>query len=308
MHIERNMPAEIKKLIPDNPRVLIQGATGKEALRAIPAMRSYGTTVVAGVTPGKGGQTVEGVPVFNTVREAIASEGSVNMVVQFVPPIRALTATEESLEAGIPFILIGAEKVPVHDALRMVKMARAKGALLIGPSSVGMIVPRKGLKLGMIGGDTPTRTFSEGSIAVLSKSGGMTSEIAHLLKKSGLGVSFAAGLGGERIPGTDLADALIILEEDPSTEASIIFGELGGVAEEHVARAVKEGAIKKPVVSFTVGEFVSLLPHAMPFGHTGAMLERGKGGVKEKRALLKEAGVLVAEKFDDIPKLLAGVL
>src|SRR3989338_531234 len=154
MHIERNMPAEIKKLIPDNPRVLIQGATGKEALRAIPAMRSYGTTVVAGVTPGKGGQTVEGVPVFNTVREAIASEGSVSM-----------------------------------------------------------IVPRKGLKLGMIGGDTPTRTFSEGSIAVLSKSGGMTSEIAHILKKSGLGVSFAAGLGGERVPGTDPAPAPLLPPE-----------------------------------------------------------------------------------------------
>ncbi len=302
------MHTAINKLIPDAPRVLIQGATGKEALRALPTMREYGTNIVAGVTPGKGGEEADGVPVFNSIEEAKKAVGPITMVVQFVPPLHALQATTEALLADIPFVLVGAEKVPVHDALRMVELARKRHAILIGPGSVGMIMPRRKLKIGMIGGSTPSRVFMPGNIAILSKSGGMTSEIGHLLKQHGFGVSFAAGIGGDRIAGSDLRDMLELLEEDPETKASVIFGEIGGVAEERVALAKKSGTITKPVVSFTAGECISLIPHEIPFGHTGAMLMGGKGGVKEKRATLQNAGIVVAERFDDIPKLLRGVL
>ena len=296
------------KFIPDNPRVLVQGITGKEASRALPGMLEYGTNVVAGVTPGRGGQVVEGIPVFNTAKEAIAAKGPINMVVQFVPALHTWRATEEVLSAGVPFVLVGAEKVPVHDALRMLALAKKNDAMLIGPGSVGMIVPNMKLKIGMVGGDKPSRTFSPGNIAVLSKSGGMTSEIASLLKQHGRGVSLAAGLGGERITGSDFADILMLLEDDANTKASVIFGELGGFAEEKVAEAVASGHIRKPIVSFTVGEFVSALPHSVPFGHTGAILLGSRGGVIEKRVALRKAGVLVAERFDDIPSLLGSTL
>jgi succinyl-CoA synthetase alpha subunit len=230
------------------------------------------------------------------------------MIVQFVPPLLTRKATEEALAAGVPYILVGAEKVPVHDALRMIAQAKAKNAILIGPGSVGMIVPEKKLKVGMVGGDTPTRAFTSGNIAILSKSGGMTSEIAIHLKQHGLGVSLACGLGGERVSGSDFADLLTLLEHDERTHASVIFGEIGGNAEEHVAAALKEGRITKPVVAFISGDFVAQLQIEAPFGHTGAILEKNKNDAAAKRALLKEAGVLVAERFDDIAVLLASTL
>jgi len=298
----------MQKLIPDNPRVLIQGITGKEGRRALSGMRAYGTNVVAGVTPGKGGEQIDGVLVFNTVKEAIDVAGPVNMIVQFVPPLLALQATEEALAAGVPYLLVGAEKVPVHDALCMIAQAKETNAVLIGPGSVGMIVPHKQIKIGMIGGDTPTRAFTPGNIAILSKSGGMISEIAIHLKQHGLGASLACGLGGERVSGSDFADLLTLLEQDERTHASVIFGEIGGNAEERVAAALHAGHITKPVVAFVAGDFVSQLAIEAPFGHTGAILEKNKHDAGEKRALLKDAGALVAERFDDIAALLASAL
>lgn len=302
------MNIDIKKLIPDRPRVLVQGITGREGTRAIPTMLGYGTNVIAGVTPGKGGGTVFGVPVFNTIAEALAVTEQINMIVQFVPPLQVLSATREALDGGVPLLLVGAEKVPIQDEITMRALASESGSVLIGPGSVGMIVPRIKLKLGMIGGATPERAFVSGNIAVLSKSGGMTSEISLHLKKNGLGVSIAVGIGGERVIASDFAEISEALEHDDNTKAIVIFGEPGGGEEERLARAVKTGRVTKPVVAFIVGDCASILPKEAQFGHIGAILYHKNSGAKEKRAILKDAGVLVAERFDDIALILKKVI
>lgn len=295
-------------LLNKNARLIGQGLTGSEGSRSLPLMRAYGTNIVAGVTPGKGGQEIDGLPVFNTVKEAIESVGPVEGSVQFVPPLFTKGAVFEAIDAGIKFILIGAEKVPVKDGAEIYAYAKANGTSVIGPSSVGIINPRKKIKIGEIGGANPSRVFVEGNIAVISKSGGMTSEIGLLLKNNGLGISWTVGIGGDRIISTDFADFLLELEKDNDTKASVIFGELGGTYEERVAKLVKKGEIKKPVVAFIAGEFTKSLPNDVQFGHAGAIIEGHRGLPSEKRKVLKEAGVIVAENFDDIPGLLKKII
>lgn len=291
-----------------NARLIGQGLTGSEGQAALPAMLEYGTNIVAGVTPGKGGQNIMGIPVFNTVAEAVAKVGKVDGSVQFVPPLFTKGAVVEAIDAGIKFILIGAEKVPTKDAAIIFAYAKQKRTTVFGPSSVGLINPHRKIKIGPIGGNTPERVFVEGNVAVISKSGGMTSEIGLLLKNNDMGVSWATGIGGDRIIATDFADFLIELEKDKRTHASVIFGELGGTYEEKVAEAVLKGRIKKPVVAFIAGEFTMALPNEVQFGHAGAIIE-GKSGIPaEKRRILRESGVFVAESFDDIPGLLKKVL
>lgn len=288
----------------NNPKFIGQGLTGSEGSRALPLMRSFGTNIVAGVTPGKGGQEVDGVPVFNTVKEALDAVGMVDGSVQFVPPLFTKGAVFEALDAGIKFILIGAEKVPTKDSAEIYALALKKGATVIGPSSVGLINPSVKLKIGDIGGIDPYRVFDKGNIAVISKSGGMTSELGLILKNNGFGISWAVGIGGDRIISTDFADFLLELEMDNETKASVIFGELGGTYEERVAELVKKGQIKKPVVAFIAGEFTKTLPNNVQFGHAGAIIEGRRGLPSEKRRILKDSGVYVAENFDDIPILL----
>jgi len=291
-------------LLPKNARLIGQGITGGEGSRSLPLMLNYGTNIVAGVTPGKGGQIVAGIPVFNSVKEAVEKVGAVDGSVQFVPPLFTKGAVFEALNEGLKFVLIGAEKVPVKDSAEIVAYAKEKNATVLGPSSVGLISPSRKLKIGEIGGATPERVFVEGVIAVISKSGGMTSELGLLLKNNGLGVSWAAGIGGDRIISTDFADFLMALENDEGTRASVIFGELGGTYEEKVAELVNNGKIKKPVVAFIAGEFTMTLPGNVQFGHAGAIIEGKRGLPSEKRRILKEAGVRVAGNFDEIPGLL----
>lgn len=291
-------------LLPNKAKLIGQGITGSEGSTALPWMLSYGTNIVAGVTPGKGGMEVSGIPIFNTVKEAIEKVGEVDGSIQFVPPVFSLNATKEVLESGIKFVLIGAEKVPVKDSAMIYALAKKHNANVIGPSSVGLISPHKRIKIGSIGGETPERVFVDGEIAVISKSGGMTSEIGLLLKNSGLGVSYAVGIGGERIVATDFSDFLLELENDEKTKASVIFGELGGTYEEKVAKLVKEGKIKKPVIAFIAGEFTQTLPSDVQFGHAGAIIEGTRGLPSEKRRILNESGVHVAQYFDDIPGMI----
>lgn len=291
-----------------NFRFIGQGLTGSEGQSALPAMLAYGTNIVAGVTPGKGGQEVLGVPVFNTVEEAVKSVGKVDGSVQFVPPMFTKDAVFEAIDAGIKFVLIGAEKVPTRDSALIFAYAKQKKVTVVGPSSVGLINPKRKIKIGPIGGNTPERVFVEGNIAVISKSGGMTSEIGLLLKNNGLGVSWGVGIGGDKIISTDFVDILTEIDKDPETKASIIFGELGGTYEEKVAEAVKKRKITKPVVAFIAGEFTMSLPNEVQFGHAGAMIE-GKSGIpSEKRRILGESGVIVAKSFDDIPELIKGAI
>lgn len=288
-------------------RFIGQGITGAEGSTSLTYMLSYGTNIVAGVTPGKGGQKVQGVPIFNTVKEALNGVGEVDGSVQFVPPLYTKGAVQEVLESGIKFVLISAEKVPVKDAAVIYSLANKNQATVIGPSSVGLISPKNRIKIGAVGGPNPDRVFVEGDIAVISKSGGMTMETGLLLKNHGMGVSWAMGIGGDRIISTDFTDVLLELEKDSDTKASVIFGELGGTYEEKVAKAIAEGKIKKPVVAFIAGEFTMKLPSDVQFGHAGAIIEGKRGLPSEKRKVLRQAGALVAENFDDIPVLLKKV-
>lgn len=291
-------------LLPPNAKIICQGLTGSEGRSSLPGMLAYGTHIVAGVTPGKGGQTVENIPVFNTVKEAQTTLGRVDGAVQFVPPLFTKDAVLEGIDAGLKFILISAEKVPAKDAAIIYASARKHQVSVIGPSSVGYLSPQRRIKIGAIGGADPRQVFAPGHVAVISKSGGMTSEIGLLLKNHGLGVSWAVGIGGDRIVATDFSDLLLALENDAATKAAVIFGELGGTGEQKVAGLVKDGRLTKPLVAFITGEFAAGLPSEVQFGHAGAIIEGQAGLPSEKKRLLRESGVLTADKFDDIPKLL----
>ena len=291
------------RLLKEGAKLIGQGITGGEGSRALPRMLSYGTKVIAGVTPGKGGQEVSGVPIFNSVKEALEQVGPVDGTVQFVPPQFVLGAVREAIEAGIKWILIGAEKVPTKDEAIIYELAKENGVSVIGPSSVGLVNPKRRLRIGLIAAADTDRAYIPGNIAIISKSGSMTAEIGVHLKNNGLGVSWAVGIGGDLIPGTDFADFILELEDDPNTKASVIFGELGGTFEERVGELVKERKIKKPVVAFIAGDFTTKLPSEVQFGHAGAVIEGKRGLPSEKRRILKEAGVKVADTIDDIARL-----
>lgn len=291
-----------------NTPVIGQGLTGSEGTTALTSMLAYGTKVVAGVTPGKGGQTHHGIPIFNTVAEALAFAPQVGVCVQFVPAPRVLVAALEAIESRIPLLIIGAEKVPTRDTATLVASAREKNVHVLGPASLGCIGTHEQIKIGFIGGATPERAFQKGSIAIVSKSGGMTSEIGLHLKAYNLGVSWAFGTGGERIIASDFADIITALESDTHTEASVIFGEFGGTAEERLADAIERGDIKKPVVAYIVGEFATTLPEEIQFGHAGAILEAGRGTASHKKQRLIEAGAAVVDDFDTIGVRLQDIL
>lgn len=291
-------------LLPKDAKFIGQGITGSEGQSALPWMLKYGTDIVAGVTPDKGGRELLGIRIFDTVQEVIHKYGHIDGSVQFVPPLFTKTAVFEAIDSGIKFILIGAEKVPVKDSSLIYAYAKKHGVTVIGPSSVGLICPSRKIKIGSIGGMNPERVFANGNIGLISKSGGMTSEIGLLLKKAGLGVSWAVGIGGERVVSTTFSDFLLDLEDDRNTKATVIFGELGGTYEESVAELVKQGKIKKPIVAFIAGEFTMKLPSDVQFGHAGAIIEGKKGMPSEKRKILRKAGVNVAEELDDITSLL----
>lgn len=296
------------RLLKKGAKILGQGITGSEGSRVVPWMKEYGTNLVAGVTPGKGGQEVEGVPIFNSVKEAIEAVGEIDGAVQFVPPQFVKSASKEVIEAGIKFLLIGAEKVPTQDAAYIYELAQKHGTSVIGPNSVGLICPDRNLRLGLIGGSNVKAVFVPGNIAIISKSGSMTAEIGILLKNNGLGVSWAVGIGGDRIIGTDYVDFLLELEQDENTKASVIFGELGGTYEERIAEYVRNGQIKKPVIAFIAGEFTMSLPNEVQFGHAGAIIEGTRGLPDYKRKVLKESGVKVAENLDEVPELVKKAL
>lgn len=290
-------------LLDKNARILGQGITGDEGSRAALWAKEYGTHIVAGVRPGKGGEEVHGIPIFDTVLQAIEAIGGVDGSVQFVPPLRAKEAAFEALNAGLKFHLIVAEKVPAKDSCEILALARQKGASVIGPNTVGLINPSRKLKVGLMGGENPDKVFVPGKVAVISKSGSMAAEISLQLKRAELGISWAIGIGGDRIIGTDFVDFLLELEQDPETRLSVIFGELGGTYEERVAKFVKAGKIKKPIVAYIAGDFTQKLPSDVQFGHAGAIIEGGKGMPDYKRKVLADAGVVVAWEFDMISEL-----
>jgi succinyl-CoA synthetase alpha subunit len=283
------------------PRIVVQGVTGREARMVVKHMLAYGTLVAAGVTPGRDGEEVEGVPVFDTVGAAAAATGGrFDAALISVPPLAALDAAGEAIAAGVPFLLVATETVPLHDSLRLMTLARDARTIVVGPNSAGLISPGARLKLGAIGGERPERPFVPGRVGVISRSGGLTAEVGLQLRLRGLGVSTAVSIGGDAMIGTSPADLLRQFRDDPETNVVVYVGEPGTRLEENLAAAVAEDPAATPVVAIVLGRFMDEFPSGTIFGHAAAVIERGCGSATDKARTLADAGALVADCFDNL--------
>ena len=282
-------------LVDADTRVVVQGITGHQGTGHARAMREFGTKVVAGVTPGKGGSAVEGVPVFDTVRDAVERTGA-NASCLFVPAPFAKDALLEAVEAGIALCVLVTEHIPFHDMLVMYHYARAHGSRIIGPNCPGIASPGKA-KVGII----PNVVFRPGRVGVISRSGTLTYEIVNGIKEHGLGQSTCIGLGGDPIVGTSFVDALPWFESDPETDLMVVVGEIGGTAEEDAAEYIARH-FTKPVVAYIAGRSA---PPGKRMGHAGAIISRGKGTAATKIAALEKAGAKVARFPYEVPEIVA---
>jgi len=294
-------------LVNEKTRVLVQGITGKEGSKVALQMKNYDTKVLAGVTPGKGGQEVQGVPVYNSIAEALENHPGINTSFIAVPNFAAFGAMEEAVKARIPLINVLTEHIPIVDTAKAIALARQAEVKIVGPSSIGIISPGIG-KVGSIGGDDPRGVFSKGSVGVISKSGGMASEVSWILTKAGIGQSTVVGIGGDILVGSSFADLMGEFEKDDQTKAVVLFGEIGGTYEEEAAELIKKGKFTKKVVAFISGLFAETLPQGTKLGHAGAIVYGEKGSYKSKIASLKSAGAVIAKTPDEIPSLLAGII
>lgn len=290
-------------LVNKKTRVVIQGITGKEGLRAMEGMRNYGTKVLAGVTPGKGGQIIYGVPIYDTVEDVLRLHPTINTSLIVVPALAVKDATLEAINHKIPLINILTEHVPVMDTAIILAWARKNKATIIGPSSVGIISPGYG-KVGSIGGSNPKNIFQPGRIGVISKSGGMVAEIAVTLNHAGLGQSTVIGIGGDQISGSDFIDIVKLFGTDNDTRAIVIFGEVGGIYEEELAGFIKKSKFKKLIIALIAGKFTEKLPSGTVLGHAGAIVMKGRGSYTSKVSSLKRAGVYVVNTLEDVPPLI----
>jgi succinyl-CoA synthetase alpha subunit len=287
-------------LVDKNTRVVVQGITGKEGSFHALQCKAYGTQVVAGVTPGKGGQKVEDIPVFNTVEEAV-KETSANCSLIFVPPAFAADAMVEALDAGIELIVCITEGIPVRDMLKVkhYMLRNYPKAKLIGPNCPGVTTPGEA-KVGIM----PGHIFKRGTIGIVSRSGTLTYEASHQLTRYGLGQSTAVGIGGDPVHGLSHKDVIAMFNEDTETEAILMIGEIGGTAEEEAAEYIKQ-FVKKPVFAYIAG---ITAPPGRRMGHAGAIITCGKGTAQAKMSALRDAGVHVIENPAFIGKTVAEVL
>ena len=272
-------------LIGKNTKLLIQGITGSQGMLHTRGCRDYGTNVVSGVTPGKGGQDFEGVPIFNTVQEAVKTTAA-NASMILVPPAFAADAIMEAADAEIPLIVAITEGVPVVDMVTAVSFVRQKGSRLIGPNCPGIITPGQS-KIGIM----PGPIHRTGSVGIVSRSGTLTYEAVGQITRVGLGQSTCIGIGGDPVNGTNFIDCFKLFQEDPQTEAIVMIGEIGGDAEEQAAEFVKEN-VTKPIVSFIAGQTA---PPGRRMGHAGAIISGGHGTADEKMSALQNAGIYVVK-------------
>ena len=285
-------------LVHNNTRLLVQGITGREGSFHTTQMVEYGTNVVSGVTPGGKGKSVAGVPVFDTVKGAVAATGA-NVSIIYVPAKFAPDAMYETVDAGIPFVICITEGIPVLDMVPVYAYVKSKGARLQGPNCPGIITPGEA-KIGIM----PGSIHAPGPIGLVSRSGTLTYEVVDALTRGGLGQSTAIGIGGDPIIGTSFVDALELFQADPATEAIVMIGEIGGTDEEDAARYIKEH-VTKPVVGFIAGQTA---PPGKRMGHAGAIISGGSGTAAEKIAALEAAGVRVADRPSAVPGLVTAAM
>ena len=285
-------------LIDGSTRVIIQGITGREGMFHTRQMVEYGTKVVSGVTPGKGGQRVDGIPVFNTVSEAVGTTGATVSAI-FVPPAFAADAIMEAADSGVSLIVCFADGIPTLDMLTVSHYLKKKEVKLIGPNTPGIISPGK-CKVGLMAG----YIHKEGSVGIVSRSGTLTYEMVYQLTRRGIGQSTCVGIGGDQIIGLSFVDLLELFEGDSDTKAVVLIGEIGGTAEEEAGEFIRE-SLTKPVIAFIAGRTA---PPGRRMGHAGAIISGGRGTAVEKIRYLEEVGVRVVENPADVGEGVAGVL
>ena len=287
-------------LLNADSRAIIQGITGKQARIHVPHHLSYGTQLVGGVTPGKGGEKVEGVPVFDTVRAALDELGPLDASMIFVPPAAVLDCALEALDEGIRLLVIITEHIPLHDTMKIREAAKAAGSVVVGPNTIGMISPGKS-KLGVM----PGFLYSTGHVGIVSRSGTLTHESASCLTLRGTGQSSCVGIGGDPVPGSSFEDVLEAFRHDPETHAVLMIGEIGGATEERAARWMQESGYDKGVVAFIAG---ASSPPGKKMGHAGAIISGDSGTAESKHAALSAAGVQMAATLEEAYPMLEKIL
>jgi succinyl-CoA synthetase alpha subunit len=291
-------------LISKDTTFIVQGITGREAVNLTRENLDYGARIVGGVTPGRAGRDVYGVPVYDCVRDVVARHGPVDGSIISVPPGFTKDAAFEAIENGVRIIVIVTENIPRRDVAEMVELASLRGARIIGPNCLGIISPDE-IKMGGVGGPAANtrQAYTKGPVGVMSRSGGMTTEIASTLTAAGLGQSTCVSIGGDAIIGTTYAELMPLFEADPETKAIAIYSEPGGRMEAELAEWVREHGSRLPIVAFMAGRFMDEMK-GMRFGHAGTIVEGKEDTTAEKIARMEAAGISVAERIEEIPKLL----
>jgi succinyl-CoA synthetase alpha subunit len=293
-------------LIDEKKSVLVQGITGREGRARASLMKDYGTNIVAGVTPGKGGQNIIGVPVYDTVLEASEACGTFDISVLFIPAPLVRSAALEAIEAGVKLLVIVPDRVPIYDVLEIAHSAKEHGAQFVGPNTLGVLSPGKGV-LGMIGGRAASARswFFPGPVGITSRSGGITSSMAYYLAQESIGATTLVHVGGDVVVGLPHPEVIRLFQKDPETKAIVMFGEIGGSQEERVADLVDSGEVTKPIIAFIGGKAAK---SGTRFSHAGAIVEGNRGTYEGKVKRLQEVGATVVDAFGDLPRTTKSVL
>ncbi len=298
-------------LIDHNTRVIVQGITGREGQARTRLMLDYGTNVIGGVTPGKGGASVLGLPVFNSCKDAAASLGPIDLSVLFVPAAGIKEAALDAIDAGVKLLVLVADRVPVWDAMEIAKAAAAKGAKFVGPNTLGIASPGRAVA-GMIGGraESAREWFKPPlpggtGVGIISRSGGMSSSTAYYCGQAGVRISSIVHIGGDAVLGLRIPDVAALFQDDPQTDAIVVFGEIGGSQEEELAELITSGKVTKPVIAYIGGKAAT---SGTRFSHAGAIIEGNRGTHAGKVAALRGAGATVVDAFGELPQAVAGVL